>query len=98
MKKNLFLCLIIPGLFICFSCSRQPDQEEKLILKENWAIQSSAKVNADGARISTLEYKPEGWIPTSVPSTVLAALVKNGVYPDPYFGTNIEKIPGNITG
>ncbi|NSW95027.1 MAG: hypothetical protein HPY62_10025 [Bacteroidales bacterium] len=33
-----------------------------------------------------------------MPTTVLAALVANGVYPDPYFGTNINKIPGAITG
>ena len=37
------------------------------------------------------------WYPTTVPSTVLAALVANKVYPDPYCGTNINNIPGNIT-
>ena len=34
-----------------------------------------------------------GWYPTSVPSTVLATLVENGVYDNPYFGMNLKKIP-----
>src|SRR5690606_34380854 len=31
---------------------------------------------------------------TTVPRTVLAALVDNGVYPDPYYGLNLQEIPG----
>ena len=37
---------------------------------------------------------PEKWYPTTVPSTVLGTLVKNKVYPDPYYGTNFKKLPG----
>ena len=36
--------------------------------------------------ISAARFATEGWLKTSVPSTVLAAQVKAGVVPDPYFG------------
>jgi len=98
MKKVLFSMLMVPGVLICFSCTPQGDQGDEMILKENWAIQSSADVEAQGADISTPSYEPVEWYPTTVPTTVLAALVKNGVYPDPYFGTNIESLPGFIGG
>jgi len=65
----------------------------KLFLKEGWAIKSSKSLRENGAIISTIGFSPVGWYPTSVPSTVLAALVENGVYTDPYFGMNLTKIP-----
>ncbi len=65
-----------------------------LALHEGWLLQSSDKVKEGGERISTTAYQPEGWYPTSVPTTVLAALVANKVYPDPYFGMNLAALPG----
>src|SRR5262249_17234122 len=70
--------------------SRQP----VIRLKENWRIQSSAQVKAAGDVISTPQYKTTGWYPTSVPSTVLAALVENKLYWEPYFGMNLRAVPG----
>jgi len=68
---------------------------ETLQLNDNWTIQSSAKIEAPaGAKIGAVGYAAEGWYTTSVPTTVLAALVQNGVYPDPYYADNITKIPG----
>jgi exo-1,4-beta-D-glucosaminidase len=63
-------------------------------LKDNWAIQSSAKVSADGATISRAGFEAKDWYPATVPTTVLAALVADKVYPDPYFGMNLRSIPG----
>lgn len=64
-------------------------------LHSGWAIQSSARVMADGKDLSSTAYQPANWYPTTVPATVLAALVQNGVYPDPYFGANLNAIPGS---
>ena len=72
----------------------QAQNSDQLILKNNWAIQSSAKVKAGGKELSKPGWKPENWYPTSVPSTILATLVDNKVFPDPYYGTNIENLPG----
>jgi exo-1,4-beta-D-glucosaminidase len=63
-------------------------------LKENWSIQSSAKVKEKGNVISTARFSTSGWYPTAVPSTVLAALIENKLYQEPYFGMNLRSIPG----
>jgi exo-1,4-beta-D-glucosaminidase len=97
--KNFLIACIFPSLFLFFNaCGQGKEQGARIILKENWTIQSSAEIDAEGPVISIPEFEPDGWYPATMPSTVLAALVKNGVYPDPYFGTNVEKIPGTIPG
>jgi exo-1,4-beta-D-glucosaminidase len=66
------------------------------ILSENWKIQSSEKIDIGGDLISTGGYAPKGWVPADVPSTVLASLVKNRLYNDPYFGSNMKEIPQEL--
>ena len=39
-------------------------------------------------------FKTDGWHSTEVPSTVVAALVADKTYPDPYFAMNLRDIPG----
>ncbi len=65
----------------------------RLLLTNGWQLKSSVLAPAEGAAISTTTFTPEGWLPTAVPSTVLNALVKNGVYPDPRVGLNSFRIP-----
>ena len=67
---------------------------EKTVLRQGWAIQSSAEVQEPGSTVSTAGYEPRGWYPATAPSTVLSALVADQVYPDPYFGMNLRSIPG----
>lgn len=66
----------------------------KISLHENWRIQSSCEVKAGGAEISTAEFRAESWHKASVPTTVVAALVADGTYPDPYYGLNLKSLPG----
>ncbi len=66
----------------------------RIDLREGWHIQSSSKVEAGGESISAAAFRPEGWYPATMPSTVLGALVANKLYPDPYFGMNLRSIPG----
>jgi len=63
-------------------------------LKEGWRIQSSAKTNASGEQIASTGFDAGSWYPATIPSTVLAALAEDKVYPDPYFGKNLRSIPG----
>ena len=72
--------------------------DDVLVLREGWALQSSALVTASGEAISGEAFSVEGWHATSVPATLLAALVADGTYPDPYIGDNITKIPGYKPG
>jgi exo-1,4-beta-D-glucosaminidase len=65
-----------------------------LELRDGWAIQSSALVDAPGEAISKAGFATAGWHRATVPTTVVSALVADGTYPDPYFGKNLREIPG----
>ena len=62
-------------------------------LTAGWMIQSSSEVSRVPGRISRPGFDTCRWYPANVPSTVLAALVENGVYENPYFGMNLSEIP-----
>jgi exo-1,4-beta-D-glucosaminidase len=66
----------------------------RIPLSQNWQIQSSCEVMAQGREISTSGFSAKGWHKASVPTTVVAALVADGTYPDPYFGMNFKSFPG----
>ena len=69
--------------------------ESKMLLRQNWAIQSSAEVHESGAALSVAGFRPlQAWHPATLPTTVFSALVAARVYPDPYFGTNLRSAPG----
>ena len=68
--------------------------EPKLILHEGWTLQTSAKVEAKGEVISTPQFSPQGWHSATVPTTVVAALVKDKTFPDPFFATNLREYAG----
>ncbi|MEU6255713.1 sugar-binding domain-containing protein [Streptomyces sp. NPDC047043] len=58
-----------------------------------YSIQSTAKVSDPAADVSSPGYPAAGWYPAGPRSTVLAALLANGVYADPFYSTNQQKIP-----
>lgn len=58
-----------------------------------YAIQSTAKVSDSPAAVSSPGYPANGWYPAGPRSTVIAALLANGTYPDPFYSTNLKKIP-----
>ncbi len=63
-----------------------------------WLMQSSDRVGAHGETLSSADYTPADWLPATVPGTVVAGLVENGVYPDPYIGLNMQTLPGYKRG
>ncbi|MFG2352322.1 sugar-binding domain-containing protein [Streptomyces sp. NPDC048521] len=58
-----------------------------------YAIQSTAKVSDSPAAVSSPGYPAAGWYPAGPRSTVLGALLTDGVYADPFHSTNLQKIP-----
>ncbi len=84
-------CLLVAGESLANSPA---EAGTSLLLREGWAIQSSANVRDSGDVISTAGFKAGDWYPATLPTTVLSALVMNRVYPDPYFGMNLRSIPG----
>jgi hypothetical protein len=59
-------------------------------LHDDWRLQSGCKFQAAGDTIATAGFPVNGWLKTSVPSTVLAAQVAAGAVPDPYYGDNLS--------
>jgi len=91
---TFFLLPVLPAVTQTAQVSSSPASDHTLQLRDGWAMQSSRKVDQTGELISTPKFQPSGWYSVSVPTTVVAALVKQKVYPDPEFGMNLRKFPG----
>jgi exo-1,4-beta-D-glucosaminidase len=63
-------------------------------LNQDWQIQSSCDAKAGGEQISKMGFDAGGWHKTTVPNTVVGALVDDGTYADPMFANNLKKLPG----
>ncbi|MEU6972054.1 exo-beta-D-glucosaminidase [Kitasatospora aureofaciens] len=60
---------------------------------KGFAIQSSAKVADSAEAISSPGYQSADWHAAGARSTVFAALVADGTYPDPFYSENMESVP-----
>jgi len=63
-------------------------------LGDGWALQSSVKVTGTPEVICSPSFSTTDWIAADVPTTVVAAQVKDKLLPDPFFGMNIRQFPG----
>ncbi len=77
---------------ILMAAPSQPKLGSTQGLEQGWVLQAADKAGAPGAEISRPGFKAKGWLPTEVPSTVMATLVRNGVHKDPFFGQNLAAI------
>lgn len=94
-KFQLYLsCFILLFFTLSFSSCKPLSKDNSMLINiENaWYIYPSSKIGATGKEISTSNFQCDYWVKTDVPKTVLAALVENGFYKDPYFGLNMENI------
>ncbi len=89
--NNSFLLLMLITLTFC-SGEKNNLSIKFLLSGEGWLIKSSTQVEGGGKMVSTGKFQPESWHPASVPTTVLSALVKDSLYPDPRIGLNNFKI------
>ncbi|MEA2701236.1 MAG: exo,4-beta-D-glucosaminidase [Myxococcales bacterium] len=84
-----------------------PRLQTQLSLNAGWSVRSSAELSlgngkgngGDGAMtvgqaLSQLGVDTAAWRRVDLPSTVLGALVTAGEIVDPFFGSNLAKIPG----
>lgn len=62
-----------------------------------WRMSRAGEVTAQAKSLSSAGFDDSAWMEAIVPGTVLTSLVKNGVYPEPYYGTvnklSEKKIP-----
>jgi len=85
--------LLIPFFSLAVAAA-QPSAAPKVPLHEGWTLQSSAKVTTTGEAISGALFKSNDWVQADVPTTVVAAQVKSGLLPDPFYGMNLRQYPG----
>jgi exo-1,4-beta-D-glucosaminidase len=91
LKKISLISTAIAAVLAFVSCGSVPNPNT-MVLQSSWQIQSQDKIAQTGEEISNSDYSTKEWIQTSVPNTVLAALVEAGVYTDIYKDQNLEKI------
>ena len=95
--RRLWTLAAAIALFASAPLATRADEEnhsQKVLLHSGWSLQSACKVSAGGEEVSKPGFKTEGWHSVTVPSTVVAALVADKTYPDPYYAKNLRDIPG----
>lgn len=96
MKYSFWKVLIL--FAILQGCSKKDGKvalsfsDDKQMLTK-WKIESTTQVKEPEGSVSTSLFNDSTWINAEVPTTVLRALVKAGIYPDPHFDLNDLKIP-----
>jgi exo-1,4-beta-D-glucosaminidase len=106
LAKRLFISVLLLLFHLSFDSSINAQSqstnapagkaasESRVMLREGWELQTSAKVDAKGEVISTPAFAAKGWHSATVPSTVVAALVKDKTLPDPFPEMTLRSFPG----
>src|SRR5579872_5646687 len=85
---------LIMSLVVALLISSPGYSQSRIQLRRGWQLQSSCKVKDGGESISRTGFSTAGWHYAEVPTTVVAALVADKTYPDPYYGMNLNSFPG----
>jgi exo-1,4-beta-D-glucosaminidase len=73
----------------CLACSGATTSLDGI-----WSLCSSADIHDKGDIVSQGTYNSDSWMSATVPTTVMAALVKANIFSDPDFGMNLRETPG----
>ncbi len=97
MKKSPIFLTILMTLLGITSCNNDSNNEKNdlfstIPLTKGWKIQNSADIQADGKTICQPDFGVKEWYDAEVPSTVMHALVNDGVYKNIFLDDNMEKI------
>jgi len=74
----------------------QPLANGEFNIINGWELSAGSNIKAKEQVLSNSNYNTKSWYNAVVPGTVLTSLVKQGVYPDPYFGLNNLHIPDSL--
>src|SRR5476649_28631 len=92
MKKITLVALLALGFQYAFG-QNEETENFRILLKDNWQMQSAVTDATPGGQVSTPAFQPANWYKVSVPTTVIAGLVANKIYNfDPFYGRNFEKL------
>jgi exo-1,4-beta-D-glucosaminidase len=85
---------VVAGLTCAAAVPEGAAPPAKLVLSGGWFILPSTEVAEKGEALSSATFQPKHWYPAKMPSTVMAALVANQVYADPFVGMNLRAVDG----
>lgn len=85
LKVLIFLALC----FFIINTNAQQQYE----LNSGWQCINVKDINKNGEKISQPGFSLKGFMPATVPGTVLTTMLNNKMIPDPFYGMNNEKIP-----
>src|SRR5579883_2068184 len=93
-KKPVLIVTVL--LLFAMSCANASIRggASNFPLQHNWSMESACVAGQSGAQISIVGFQDKNWHHAEVPTTVVAALVADQTYPDPYYGQNMRSLPG----
>ncbi|MEP6949624.1 MAG: sugar-binding domain-containing protein [Ginsengibacter sp.] len=78
---------------MCIAQNKSADIEDKKQQLREWKLQSTTQVGVNESVVSSIKCNTTNWVRAQIPTSVLGALVKAGIYPDPHFDLNDLRIP-----
>jgi len=94
--KNMRFLIVMLTIFTVFPGCKTGIKTAPTVfnqqLRDGWNIASSEELQSGGDIISQPGFDVSKWYKTTVPSTVMAALIANNEYPDIFMGDNIDKV------
>lgn len=93
-KKGLIVAAVILFPFFSLVAQQLGRDTQEVELNSGWKCINVGKVKGfSGEQLSRPAYALKGWMPATVPGTVLTTLIDNKLMPDPFYGMNNERIP-----
>jgi hypothetical protein len=94
-QKRKYFCnpLIFSLCIVVILCTDQVIAQKQYELNNNWYCSPISKTKDAGETVSGKNYPLTGWLPATVPGTVLTTLLNNKLIPDPFYGMNNKLIP-----
>jgi len=86
------ICRSFP-LALAIFISLQAGAQNQYELNSGWHCAKATEIKSSGEQISQTNYALNGWLPATVPGTVLTTLLNNKLIPDPFYGMNNKQIP-----
>lgn len=86
----------VVGPLPALKATLQPISNHEWTITGGWRLTEAGKVNAAGPEVAKVGYETNGWLPATVPGTVLTTMINRGIYPDPNFGLNDLAIPESL--
>jgi len=90
------LLLVIPGCGSSYISTKENSlnfPNNRYELDSGWVCKNIKDIKSTGEELSRTSFSLSGWMPATVPGTILTTLLNDKLIPDPFYGMNNKKIP-----